>query len=70
MHDYLVFLCPKCSFARYVKTIHKTALCFKCGHHINLKDHRIKILFKAKGVAEAREALSQYKAKVGFSYRL
>lgn len=70
MYDYLVFLCPKCGTARYAKESQKTAKCLRCGHTIQIRNHRMKVLLRTRKVAEAREVVQKLKEKSKFRGRL
>ena len=70
MCGYLVFLCPKCGKARYARESQKTAKCFRCRHMIQLRNHRMRILFRVKKVVEAKETVQKLKEKAEFRGRL
>ena len=70
MGGYLVFLCPKCGTVRYARESQKTAKCLKCGNTIQIRNHRMRILFKNNKVTKAKEKVQILKEKAKFRGRL
>jgi DNA-directed RNA polymerase subunit M/transcription elongation factor TFIIS len=70
MKDYLVFLCPKCGTVRYARESQKTAKCLKCGYTIQIRNHRMRILFRSNEVKKAKEKVQKLKEKAKFRGRL